>query len=181
MIMPKIQPISIGADAIFHIVLQVLLGVFTLAFIVAHAIILPAELIVLGLTIDPRFIAFFVLTIIEVVFKDASIVFNILVIINPKSIFKSQVLRIVAYSIYAVTLIIAAILTVVGGIGLSEESPALSDVIRNPMMINMSMIVINTLTAAGILLSLESTPTEPNEQVFEIVPIKDREEMNIPQ
>ncbi len=177
--MPKTQPISISADAIFHIVLQVLLGIFTLAFIAAHAIILPAELIVLGLTIDPRFIAFFVLTIIEMVFKDASIVFNILVIINPKSIFKSLALRIVAYSIYAVTLAMAAILTVVGGIGLSQENPTLSDVIKNPMMVNMSMVVINVLTAAGILLSLESNSSEQAEQVFEIVPIKDKEEIHI--
>ena len=143
-------------DPMLQIILRSILGVTTLALLALEFLVLPVEIMTVGKAQQYGYMLLTILVITEIAIKATTLVFNLLMNIEYNSMFKKHPMnRLCGYIFNGLFLIITATATLIAGFSLSKVDQSFVTMIMNYGVINLGLVLLNSLIAIGILLTYE--------------------------
>ena len=143
-------------DSLFKLILRILLSLGTLTLLVLSIYIVPVEIMCASQAYMHSMYFGFVLILIEMLIKFASIIINITIAIEYQSMYgKSLIMRIVGYSLNGLLLILVSVATLVVGTQINKTNPDFIAIVKNFSFVNLGLVLMNSFVAIGMLLIYE--------------------------
>ena len=136
--------------------LRIVLLLGTIVHLVLEMVILPSEVLTIGKTTQYHFTFCTILIIIQIALKLIDMIMNITVSIEYNNMFANiLVVRVIGYSINGAMLVAACVSTLLIWIKLKPLEGVFMQAIMNYLILNLGLVLLNSLVAVGLLLLYE--------------------------